>query len=248
MTDNKTQPTDMDVETFLSDIEEKRRNEARVLIDMMQQISGTGPVMWGPSIIGFGSQHYKYDTGREGDMPRIAFSPRKGAITMYFPEGFERYYGVLLSKLGTYKSSVSCLYINKLEDVDIEVLRQMVEQSYQLEDDPQGKPHTVDEYVARVPIAARPQFDKLRSIVKSQLPDAEEVLSYGIVGYKIDAKRARVYISGWSDHVAMYPIPKNKALQDELKSYTKGKGTLWFSIDATLPKKLIEKTVRALIQ
>lgn len=246
MSDNKTRPTSVAVETFLSSIGEKRQEEARVLIEIMKKISGQTPVVWGPSIIGFGSQHYKYDTGREGDMPLLGFSPRKAAITIYF-EGFDGY-GSMLQKLGKYKSSVSCLYINKLEDVDIKVLRQMLEQSYQLGASPQEKPKTVEEYVSRVPAAALSQFNELRSIVKATLPSATEVLSYGIVGYKIDDKRTRVFISGWKDHTAMYPIPKDEALRTELKPYIKGRGTLWFSLDKPLPKTLIKRTVRALAE
>ncbi len=93
--------------------------------------------MWGPSIIGFGSQHYKYDSGREGDMPRLAFSPRKANLTVYF-NGFEKYTQELAS-LGKYKRSVSCLYINKLADIDFAVLRKMLEKSFacrKLDDSP----------------------------------------------------------------------------------------------------------------
>ncbi|HRQ86506.1 MAG TPA: hypothetical protein PLY16_00165 [Candidatus Saccharibacteria bacterium] len=76
---------------------------------------------------------------------------------------------------------------------------------------------------------------------------AQEVLSYGIIGYKIDDKRARVYISGWKDHVAMYPTPNDESLQAELKPYIKGKGTLWFALDKDLPNELIKRTVKALL-
>lgn len=247
MADNKTQPTQVDVDTFLSGIDEKRRREAHKLIDMMQKISGTTPVMWGPSIIGFGSKHYEYDTGREGDVPLIGFSPRKSAITVYFNEGFDRY-SDLLAKLGKYKDSVSCLYISKLEDIDAGVLHQMLERSYQVNTDSSSKPATVEDYFVQVPAAARPQFDKLRSIVLGALPGSQEVLSYGIVGYKVDDKRARVYISGWADHVAMYPIPKDEALQADLKPYIKGKGTLWFQLDESLPVELIKNTVLKLAE
>ena len=94
---------------------------------------------------------------------------------------------------------------------------------------------------------ARPYFDTLRSIVKSELPDAREVLSYGVVGYKIDDKRARVFISGWKDHVAMYPIPKDELLRAKLSPYIRGKGTLWFRLDTPLDETLIREIVRALV-
>lgn len=247
MADNKTNPTDVDVNAFLAGVSEQRRDESVRLIDIMRQISGYEPVMWGPSIIGFGSTHYKYDSGREGDMPLLGFSPRKSAVTIYFSEGFDRY-GDLLSRLGKYKNSVSCLYINKLTDIDTAVLREMIEQSHDHYANPLEKPKTVDEYIAQIPAAARTKFDELRELVRSVLPEnAEEVLSYGIVGYRINDKRARVYISGWKDHLAMYPLPADQALLGELKPFIKGKSTLWFSLDQPLPKELIEKAVRALL-
>lgn len=245
MAENKTQPTNMPVDEFLSTVDGKRRKEAATLVDIMKRISGAEPIMWGSSIIGFGSKHYSYDTGRQGDMPVLSFSPRKSAITIYVAEGFDRY-GALLDKLGKFKASVSCLYVSKLEDIDLEVLRQMLDESHKLSAEPLAKPETVEEYISRIPTAAGAQFEALRSVIKGTLPDAEEVLSYGIVGYKVDAKRPRVFISGWKDHVAMYPIPKNEALQAELTPYTRGKGTLWFSLGEPLPSQLIEKTVIAL--
>ncbi len=245
MPDNKTSATNVSVDTYLATIEEGRRKDAQALIDIMCTISGLEPVMWGPSIIGFGTKHYKYETGREGDMPTLGFSPRKAAITIYFPEGFNRY-SELLEKLGAHKASVSCLYIKKLSDIDLDILRKMLEQSYKLEAEPIAKPETVDDYIAQIPAAARPHFNELRTMALNELPAAHEVLSYGIVGYKIDDKRARVYISGWKDHVAVYPIPKNSKLQEKLKTYVRGKGTLWFPLDAPLPKELIKQVMLAL--
>jgi uncharacterized protein YdhG (YjbR/CyaY superfamily) len=107
---------------------------------------------------------------------------------------------------------------------------------------------TVDEYIANVPAAALPSFTTLRKIVKAQAPDAKEVVSYGILGYKVDEKRARVFISGWKDHVAIYPVPKDDKLRDELQPYIKGKGTLWFRIDQPLPEDLIKRSVIALLK
>lgn len=124
----KTQPTGMSIEVFLKGVSDKRRQEAQKLIALMQEISGEKPYMWGPSIIGFGSQHYRYDTGREGDVPRLAFSPRKASITVYF-EGFGAY-AQELAVLGKHKHSVSCLYINKLDDINMNVLRTMLEKSF----------------------------------------------------------------------------------------------------------------------
>jgi len=108
------------------------------------------------------------------------------------------------------------------------------------------KARTVEEYVDNIPANARPMFYQLRDLVKKQLPNSEEVFSYGIVGYKIDDKRARVFISGWKDHVAMYPIPKNELLKSKLKPYIKGKGTLWFPLDKPLPLDIIKKSIEEL--
>lgn len=245
MPENKTKPTKVSTASFLEMVPEKRRNDSQALIAIMKEISSEKPVMWGPSIIGFGSQHYKYETGREGDMPRLAFSPRKAAITVYFNEGFGRY-GALLKKLGKHKASVSCLYIAALADIDLDVLREMLERSYASGAAPQEKPASVDEYIERVPASARVYFDELRALVRDVLPKADEVLSYGVVGYKVDEKRARVFISGWKDHVAMYPVPKDESLQHELKPYQRSKGTLWFPLDAPLPNALLRKVVKAL--
>ena len=240
----KTQPTQVSVETFLESVSEQRQTESRVLIDMMQEISGLPPVMWGPSIIGFGTMHYKYETGREGDMPILAFSPRKASLTVYF-EGFDDY-AAELEALGKHKVSVGCLYITRLGDINLSVLRQMLEASYAHSTIKSDEPTSVDHYVEAVPVAARAKFDELRLLVKSQLPQAEEVLSYGIIGYKIDKKRARVFVSGWKDHVAMYPVPHSAELQKELKPYIKGKGTLWFKLDEPLPRELIIRSVQEL--
>jgi uncharacterized protein YdhG (YjbR/CyaY superfamily) len=247
MAENKTTPTKVAPADFLTTVPSNRQSEAAILIEIMQSISGEAPVMWGPSIIGFGSLHYKYDTGREGDTPRLGFSPRKASITIYFLEGFNNY-GEQLKRLGKFKNSVSCLYINKLSDIDLGVLGGMLKMSYKSVTQPQAKPTTVEEYIAQIPMAARPKFDELRQIVKKVLPNAKEVLSYGVVGYKINDKRAKVFISGWKDHLGVYPIPKNQVLRQKLTPYIKGKGTLWFPLDNPLDHELLRDTVSGLAQ
>lgn len=244
MSSSKTTPTAASIESFLLGVSDGRREDAHALITMMQDISGEKPVMWGPSIIGFGSMHYKYDSGHEGDMPILAFSPRKSNLTVYF-EGFDDY-SEKLENLGKHKVSKACLYINKLSDINIEVLRDMLLQSFNTSTKPSAKPNSVEEYIASIPVDARPTFNELRQLVKNTLPYADEVLSYGIIGYKIDNKRAKVYISGWKDHVAMYPVPKRENVHKNLKPFIKGKGTIWFKLDEPLPKPLIEAAVRAL--
>lgn len=127
--ENKTKPTDVPVEEFLSGLTERRRDEANVIIDMLREITGEEPRMWGPSIIGFGCHRYKLDSGREGDMGAVGFSPRKASLTIYVPEGFERHVD-LLGKIGKHRSSVSCLYLNKLADADLDVLRELLTRTY----------------------------------------------------------------------------------------------------------------------
>ena len=123
--DAKTLPTGADVEAFIAAIENPtRRADARTLCAMMAEVSGQPPVMWGPSIIGFGRYNYRYDSGHEGDAPLIGFSPRKANLVLYLMPGFEGRQD-LLARLGKAKTSVSCLYINKLADVDMDVLREL---------------------------------------------------------------------------------------------------------------------------
>ncbi len=125
----KTRPTKVSVQSFVDGLDdERRRREAKTLISMMRKLTGEKPVMWGPSIVGFGRYHYKYASGREGDAPRAGFSPRKAALTVYCVPGFGAQ-SALLRRLGPHTTSVSCLYIRKLEDVDLDVLREIVERS-----------------------------------------------------------------------------------------------------------------------
>ena len=127
--DIKTKVNDASVEQFLRSVEnEQRRKDSFVVLEMMKKITKLEPKMWGPSIVGFGSYHYKYASGREGDMPIVGFSPRKQALSLYILSGFSNY-EELLKKLGKHKTSVACLYINKLADVDLKVLEQLVKES-----------------------------------------------------------------------------------------------------------------------
>ena len=127
---SKTRPTDVNPRSFIAGlVDERRRSEAETLLELMTSITGEKPVMWGgPSIVGFGSYHYQYASGREGDWPRTGFSPRKAALTVYCVPGFDSQRD-LLARLGPHKTGASCLYIRKLEDVDLEILRQMVARS-----------------------------------------------------------------------------------------------------------------------
>jgi hypothetical protein len=131
MAENKTKHTDASVEEFIAGVEHPvRQSDARTLVAMLREVSGHEPRMYGPSIIGFGDHHYRYDSGREGDTPRIAFSPRKANLVFY---GFSSAPDAdgLLAKLGKHKESKACVYINKLSDVDLAVLRELAEVNYQ---------------------------------------------------------------------------------------------------------------------
>jgi hypothetical protein len=131
--ENKTKPTDASVAAFIAAVPDaRRRAEAEALLDLYRDATGLEPKMWGPSIIGFGSYHYKYDSGREGDMCRAGFSPRKANAVLYLTGGYanpatQTRMDALRAKLGKHKVGGSCLYLNKLADVDMAVLRQMVE-------------------------------------------------------------------------------------------------------------------------
>jgi hypothetical protein len=130
MAENKTQPSTKSVAAFIAAIEnDGRRKDAKALLKMMQEVTCEKPVMWGPSIIGFGSYHYIYDSGREGDMCMLGFSPRSSSISLYMTNNYKEN-EALKKKLGKHKPSKGCLYINKLADIDEGVLRQMIEKSW----------------------------------------------------------------------------------------------------------------------
>jgi hypothetical protein len=130
MAELKTQKNDS-VTELLSGVEnQRRRADAFKVLELMQEVTGEKPEMWGTSIVGFGSYHYKYASGREGDWMKVGFSPRKQNLTLYIMDGFE-HYNTLLGQLGKHSTGKSCLYINKLDDVDLNVLKKLVRQSIQ---------------------------------------------------------------------------------------------------------------------
>lgn len=131
MAENKTKATAASVSKFIDQVEnEQKRNDAKTLVDIFEKLTGEKGKMWGPSIIGFGQYHYKYESGREGDFMLAGFSPRKTALTLYIMAGFSKY-DEYLSKLGKFKTGKSCLYIKKLADVDMAVLESMIADSIQ---------------------------------------------------------------------------------------------------------------------
>ncbi len=129
MAENKTKPTPQKVSEFIAGIEDKvKRDDCRELMKLMSEITGKRAKMWGPSIVGYGNYHYKYESGREGDFFLTGFSPRKQALSIYIVSGFETN-PELMDKLGKYKTGKSCLYVKKLDDVDRVVLAQLVKES-----------------------------------------------------------------------------------------------------------------------
>ena len=129
MADNKTKPSKSSVAEFIDSIpDETRQTDAKAIVKLMQSASGEKPKMWGPSIIGFGSYHYRYDSGREGEMPLIGFSPRKAATVLYNLGAFSDSAAVL-AKLGKHTTGKGCLYIKTLADVDRQVLETLIVKS-----------------------------------------------------------------------------------------------------------------------
>ncbi len=125
----KTKLNESSVETFLDSVpDEKKRADSYQILELMREVTGEEPKMWGSSIIGFGSYHYKSKSGQEGDWMLIGFSPRKQSLTLYIISGFDEYED-LLKKLGKFSTAKACLYIKKVEDIDLEVLKELVELS-----------------------------------------------------------------------------------------------------------------------
>lgn len=131
MSEPKTKPTGESVTAFLDRVEDDRKREdAYAVMELMREVTGEEPQMWGDSIVGFGSYRYRYASGREGDWPLTGFSPRKQNLTLYINSGFEEYDN-LMQQLGKHKTGKSCLYIKRLSDLDLDVLRQLVRESVQ---------------------------------------------------------------------------------------------------------------------
>lgn len=129
MAEMKTRPSDDSVQAFLDSVEnEQRREDSRQVLKLMQDVTGAEPRMWGPSIVGFGSYHYTYDSGREGDMCRVGFSSRADSISVYVVADTPAQ-KKLLAKLGKHKSAKACVYIKRLSDVDLEVLKAVIRES-----------------------------------------------------------------------------------------------------------------------
>ncbi|WOE74506.1 DUF1801 domain-containing protein [Alterisphingorhabdus coralli] len=137
MAENKTQENDGDVNAFINAVEhDGRREDARVLLDLFHKVTGVEPKMWGDSIIGYGSYHYKYDSGREGDFLRTGFSPRKANLSLYimgsaYDGEAQKKRDALLAKLGKHKMARACLYITRLKNVDMDVLEELIRDDWE---------------------------------------------------------------------------------------------------------------------
>jgi hypothetical protein len=122
-------PTRADVEGFLAAVPDAtRRADAAALTRVMGEVTGQPPVLWGPSLVGFGRYHYRYASGRQGDAPVVGFSPRKANLVLYLLDGFDDH-GDLLARLGRHSTGRSCLYVKRLSEVDLQVLRELVKRS-----------------------------------------------------------------------------------------------------------------------
>lgn len=129
MAELKTKPNDKNVEEFLQKVENPRkRNDSFEILNLMREVTQEEPIMWGDSIVGFGNYHYKYASGREGDWFQIGFSPRKQSLTIYIVPEIERFEEIL-NRLGKFRTGKSCLYINKLQDINILTLKELMEKS-----------------------------------------------------------------------------------------------------------------------
>jgi hypothetical protein len=129
MAELKTKRSKVNVKAFLNSVpDEKKRRDSFTILELMKKVTGKEPEMWGDSIVGFGKYHYKYASGREGDWFLTGFSPRAQNLTLYIMAGFDQY-DTLLSKLGKHSIGKSCLYIKKIEDIEMDVLEELVKRS-----------------------------------------------------------------------------------------------------------------------
>lgn len=131
MAELKTKPGKASVTEFLNGVEPGRRAQCRVLMRILKDVTGARPVMWGPSIVGYGSYHYRYESGREGDWFLAGFSPRKRDLTVYVMSGFEPH-GALMRKLGPHQTGKGCLYLKSLDDVDLPTLTELLKRSVEI--------------------------------------------------------------------------------------------------------------------
>jgi uncharacterized protein YdhG (YjbR/CyaY superfamily) len=250
MAELKMRPTGVSVKAFLNGIaDEKRRRDALAVSALMHQVTGLEPRMWGSSIVGFGTFHFRYDSGREGDWFVTGFSPRKQELALYIMVGFERF-GALLKKLGEHRTGKSCLYVRTLADIDLSTLRELVKRSVSQTTErsmvtPRGAA-AVDTYLASAPAGARTALQRLRKVISAAAPGADEGLSYGIPTFRLDG-RPVVWYAAWKQHCSLYPIPAVMRADAGLKAHETSKGTIRFLPTRPVPASLVRKLVKARI-
>lgn len=138
MSENKTQPTEQSVKSFINALDDEQKiTDSNALIELMKEVTGCGPKMWGPSIIGFDQYHYKYESGHEGDFLKVGFSPRKREFSIYLMCSFDKN-EELMKKLGKHRTGKSCLYVKRLEDINMDVLSELVLESVKFVDEKYG--------------------------------------------------------------------------------------------------------------
>jgi hypothetical protein len=137
MAELKTKKNEKNVEDFLNSLDDKKKQDSFIILNLMREISGEEPKMWGDSIVGFGEYSYKYKSGKEGTWFKIGFSPRKQNFTLYLMSGFKGKEDIL-ARIGKYKTGKGCFYINKTEDVDLDVLKELISESHEFISDPKN--------------------------------------------------------------------------------------------------------------
>jgi uncharacterized protein YdhG (YjbR/CyaY superfamily) len=264
----KTTRTGASVAKFLGAItDEQVRQDCLAISALMSDVTGAKPEMWGSSIVGFGTRNVVYADGRELPWPQIAFSPRARYIALYLTcEGDLR--RDLLVKLGPHSGGKSCLYIKRLSDVHVPTLKTLVQISVRrLQDGRSGPnarqpkrapgparrqgrmasgraPESVDAYLATLPADKRAALETLRQDIRRAAPGAEECISYGVPGYRLDGKLL-VHFGAGTKHCAFYPGAVVEAFKADLAHYDTSKGTIRFSSDRPLPAKLVRAIVKA---
>ena len=268
MAELKTKRTGASVAKFLGAItDEQVRQDCLAISALMSDVTGAKPEMWGSSIVGFGTYTLVYADGRELPWPPVAFSPRARYIALYLSCGSEPI-DDLLAKLGPHSGGKSCLYIKRLSDVHLPTLKKLVQISVRRllggRTGPNARqpkraagparrsgpmaagraPTSIDAYLAHVPADMRAALEQLRRDIRRAAPGAEECISYGVPGFRLDGKPL-VHFGAAAKHCAFYPGAVVGAFEAELAHYDTSKGTIRFAPDRPLPAKLVRAIVKA---
>lgn len=242
MREAKTRPTTASVAAYLNAIaDEPRRRDCKALAALMRKVTGCTPRMWGPSIVGFGSYHYKYASGHEGDACLLGFSSRKGDISVYLVPGWEGA-GPLLAKLGKHRMGKGCLYLRRLDGVDLAVLEQLLAGSV-AETRRRYPTGGIDGYIAGFPPEVQEILQRIRAMIRAAAPEAEEAMKYQIPTFVLNGNL--VHFAAFKQHIGFYPTPSGiEAFKDALAGYEVAKGSVRFPLDREIPLGLMEEIVR----